>query len=686
MCENSGSIVYFEGGSVEKCKDGPCKGENCIFYKESNGFIATSCPVRPQLNLSSLLVSDLTDASRIVSNGTYGTSSIIVVQDMSECKRTQGVGEDALSEARRALEQNTKTGHSSGRLLSLIGSDAIKRNTGGFEKNFVSLIEGIVQVGTNYSGTWTFGVRAVGGADLFLKKNLLLSTQSKSARQVLCNGTIWAQSQVTIAPNEPYPVSIFYRGGPSEAALPRVELFGFLSTYDQHLKILSCGEPRDVGVPSLPPGTVFTFDISLCAAGYDNPQCRQPICDAFSCLNGGTCVAPNQCECVGGRYGDNCRACSGSHWEIFGMCIHIWIAGTSLAGLTMVVLLAAFARQAKGAYRARKQFKFLELEVKDTVADIFEGKSDRVTTKQLQMLQNRTRNGGGMWKAIKSQKEAELKLLKENFIPKARLNFGSVFASGAAGQVYSAKYDSVAVCVKELFSSLIDPSDLKDFVHESSLLAQMSHPHIVRFYGITVDKESLFIVTEKCEDNLEHYLKTAVLSPQSQLKLLLQIARGMEYVHSLGIVHRDLKLSNILVTEEPTGIHTKICDFGVSTCIGIGEDTHMKDVVGTPGGIAPEVLLRNTKPSLLKKLDVFSFGMLAWQICAGTAACSKLLKIFGDGHELNKAIAERNFRPKIVPSWHYVIRDVISKCWERDPKSRPPFSDVVETLADSVYR
>ena len=98
--------------------------------------------------------------------------------------------------------------------------------------------------------------------------------------------------------------------------------------------------------------------------GYDNPQCRQPICDAFSCLNGGTCVAPNQCECVGGRYGDNCRACSGSHWEIFGMCIHIWIAGTSLAGLTMVVLLAAFARQAKGAYRARKQFKFLSLKSK----------------------------------------------------------------------------------------------------------------------------------------------------------------------------------------------------------------------------------------------------------------------------------------------------------------------------------
>ena len=78
--------------------------------------------------------------------------------------------EDALSEARRALEQNTKTGHSSGRLLSLIGSDAIKRNTGGFEKNFVSLIEGIVQVGTNYSGTWTFGVRAVGGADLSEKE------------------------------------------------------------------------------------------------------------------------------------------------------------------------------------------------------------------------------------------------------------------------------------------------------------------------------------------------------------------------------------------------------------------------------------------------------------------------------------------------------------------------------------
>ena len=686
VCRESGNVAFFPGGTTQECSNSVCNSEDCIFYDSTDGFISTSCPLRNEVNASQVSIISLSDASEIISNG-MNAEGLRIVKNVSKCKTVYGLG--PRSKTRMLESTGNENPSGSGKLLSLLGRAAIRRSMGGYSRNVVSLIQGIIRVDERYAGKWTFGARTIGSADVFLRDRFILSTDigGEDAALQACDGIVWRREHVSINANAAHRLSMFYRQGESES--PQIELYGFLSSEEQHARILSCATPDDVDAPTLPPGTVFTFDTSSCAPGYANPRCLNPLCDAAACLNGGICVAPNQCECTSGRGGVDCAVCAGKHFEIFGSCVQIWIVAAGASGMVFFALLIVFQKQVRGAFYVREQARFLELEVKDRVSDMIEkrhcGESSSFTmsAEQLAMLQKRKLDEtkrGGMWKAIKNQSDAELKLMKANFIPKAKLKFGAVFASGAAGQVYAAKYDSIDVCVKELFSCLIDPSDLKEFILEASLLSQMSHPHVVRFYGITVDKESLFIVTEMCESNLESYLETAILSPQAKLQLLIQIARGMEYVHSLGIVHRDLKLGNILVMNR--GEHVKICDFGVSTCIG---DDGNREIVGTPGGIAPEVLNKCTVKSQVKKIDVFSFGMLAWQICAGPSACANLMRVFGEGSELNSAIATRDFRPKISPSWHYVLKDTIRACWDRDPALRPPFSDIVETLADSTH-
>ena len=201
----------------------------------------------------------------------------------------------------------------------------------------------------------------------------------------------------------------------------------------------------------------------------------------------------------------------------------------------------------------------------------------------------------------------------------------------------------------------------------------MSHPQIVRFYGIGVDADSLYIVTELCEMSLLDFMrKQGSLTGLHKCAILLQIARGMEYVHSQGLVHRDLKIGNVLVEKAKQDgiVSVKICDFGVSTATG---ENKYKELVGTPGHIAPEVITGNVKPDLVQAVDVFSFGMLAWNVFADNAdPSSSSMHSFDTSEDLNKAIAKR-FRPDINPTWPKEIQSLIRECWSKSPKQRPSF-------------
>lgn len=107
-----------------------------------------------------------------------------------------------------------------------------------------------------------------------------------------------------------------------------------------------------------------------------------------------------------------------------------------------------------------------------------------------------------------------------------------------------------------------------------------------------------------------HKLEHQTISLQKLIAFALDIARGMEYIHSQGVIHRDLKPENVLINEDN---HLKIADFGIA-CEEASCDL-LADDPGTYRWMAPEMIKRK---SYGKKVDVYSFGLILWEMLTGT--------------------------------------------------------------------
>ncbi len=163
----------------------------------------------------------------------------------------------------------------------------------------------------------------------------------------------------------------------------------------------------------------------------------------------------------------------------------------------------------------------------------------------------------------------------------------------------------------------VNPEDqqaaYRKFRQECILLSRMRHPNIVQFMGVhygpvrdygrelTLVMECLYMNLEEClkkHKNIEMWLK---------MSILLDVSRGLVYLHSQNIIHRDLTAANVLLTNS---FHAKIADLGVSKIINVHPlaATKQSMIPGTLGYMPPEALAET--PRCNCALDVFSFGVL----------------------------------------------------------------------------
>uniref|UniRef100_A0A673JI83 dual-specificity kinase n=1 Tax=Sinocyclocheilus rhinocerous TaxID=307959 RepID=A0A673JI83_9TELE len=223
-------------------------------------------------------------------------------------------------------------------------------------------------------------------------------------------------------------------------------------------------------------------------------------------------------------------------------------------------------------------------------------------------------------------------------------------------------------------------SNKANMLKEVQLMNRLRHPNILRFVGVCVHEGHLHALTEYINGgNLEQLLNSDVfLSWSERINLSLDIARGLEYLHSKGIFHRDLTSKNCLVRWENRQCSAVVGDFGLAEKIPDHSEEAEKPslaVVGSPYWMAPEVL-RGERYN--EKVDVFAYGIILCEIIGRIQADPDFLPRTEDfGLDVE---AFRQMVGDCPP--HFFNLTVI--CCSMNPDSRPSFTDVVAELEKIV--
>lgn len=189
---------------------------------------------------------------------------------------------------------------------------------------------------------------------------------------------------------------------------------------------------------------------------------------------------------------------------------------------------------------------------------------------------------------------------------------------GGMGQVFKAEHSIMGrvVAVKVLPRSRSTPEAIAKFSQEIRAQALLDHENLVRAYDAGHDGNVHFLVTEYVPGNDLRKLIRAQgpLSMPLAASICSQAARGLEHAHGRGLIHRDVKPANILVT--PDG-HTKVSDLGLAGYFNEAEQTDVYGgkVVGTADYLAPEQILQPDKPTHLS--DIYSLGCAMYYAVTG---------------------------------------------------------------------
>ncbi|HTB10242.1 MAG TPA: serine/threonine-protein kinase [Bryobacteraceae bacterium] len=166
------------------------------------------------------------------------------------------------------------------------------------------------------------------------------------------------------------------------------------------------------------------------------------------------------------------------------------------------------------------------------------------------------------------------------------------------------------VAIKKLRSEFSRTADIAErFRREAKIQARLNHPNIAHLYSFFKDGDSFYIVMEFVDGT--PFSKLLPMPWQQAVVMFLEILEGLEYAHSLGVLHRDLKPDNIMAG--PRG-EVKIMDFGIAHVLGSVRQTREQSLVGTLQYVCPELI--NSK-EIGPRSDIYSLGILLFEIVSG---------------------------------------------------------------------
>ncbi len=172
--------------------------------------------------------------------------------------------------------------------------------------------------------------------------------------------------------------------------------------------------------------------------------------------------------------------------------------------------------------------------------------------------------------------------------------------------------------------------------------------------------------------------KNFKISYPQQLDIALSVAEGIEYLHKMKIIHRDIKAANVLVKVEGTDImEVKVSDFGLSKQIEDGKLRVIEEgLCGTPTHMAPEIY--NLKRYSFKS-DVYAFGMLLWEISTRSSPFRKLK----NSKNISVYVLS-GVRPELKESERDCYNDLTTICWGNEYNRRPDMTKVADKLGEFI--
>ena len=192
-----------------------------------------------------------------------------------------------------------------------------------------------------------------------------------------------------------------------------------------------------------------------------------------------------------------------------------------------------------------------------------------------------------------------------------------LLGEGGVGRVHAA-FDSVLereVAIKSLRPELLsDKGFLERFRSEATHLARLNHPNITTLHALYSEGGNLYMVMERVRgQSLDELLRGrgARLGVKDSLAVFAQVAEGLAYAHSMGVIHRDLKPANLMITD--SGL-VKIMDFGIARAHGSQRLTRDGSVVGTLPYMAPEQLRGEPGD---ERSDLYSLAIVLYEMLAG---------------------------------------------------------------------
>jgi len=317
----------------------------------------------------------------------------------------------------------------------------------------------------------------------------------------------------------------------------------------------------------------------------------------------------------------------------------------------------------------------------------------------------------GLWTEVLSKDVQDL-----NFVSKTQNNEGEsscvevhelgqsdvhllqFLAEGGQAHVYFAKCEkfSTPVVVKRLKQGNVDLFELLYRMEMLMKTRKKNNSAICRVFGAGKDfVGNVWVVMERMAGDLRtlidrriRYLEDGQMpfDYNNTITMMMNIAQGMEHLHGCDLIHGDLKASNILVTPvimDPNGGEvdgsqqaTELMYFYVK----IGDFETSDGVVGTGFWRAPEVLQAvkyDAKPLLSPAADVYSYGMLCYELLTGRIPFEKCARTDYD-------VVLSGQRPELPAHVNPTMKEMLRACWHTEPRERPGWTSIIETLKEEL--